>query len=114
MFIVKLTVECDHEESVKEHEESSIMDEDGSDIKKKRKRAKNSDLDGDEPAKGKKNTKRKKALKSKPFPLYSDFLILCPWLCKIIQLTVFSLGTVKEEGTTQEGEASEDLQKAEK
>ncbi|MCJ8746931.1 hypothetical protein PDJAM_G00147480 [Pangasius djambal] len=78
-------VVCDHEESVSEHEESSIRDEDGSATKKKRKRAKNSDLDVDEPAKGKKNTKRKKALKS----------------------------TVEEEGTAEVGEASADLQEAE-
>ncbi|XP_034155230.2 transcription factor TFIIIB component B'' homolog isoform X1 [Pangasianodon hypophthalmus] len=78
-------VVCDHEESVSEHEESSIRDEDGSATKKKRKRAKNSDLDVDEPAKGKKNTKRKKALKS----------------------------TVEEEGTAEEGEASAALQEAE-
>lgn len=67
---MKLTV--DHEESVGEHEESSTVDADGSATKKKRKRAKTSDLDGDEPAKGKRNTKRKKALKSKPFLLYSE------------------------------------------
>ncbi|MCI4392707.1 hypothetical protein PGIGA_G00148940 [Pangasianodon gigas] len=76
-------VVCDQEESVSEHEESSIRDEDGSATKKKRKRAKNSDLDVDEPAKGKKNTKRKKAPK------------------------------IEEEGTAEEGEASAALQEAE-
>lgn len=81
---MKLTVVCDHEESVSEHEESCIMDEDGSATKKKRKRTKNSDLDGDESAKEEKNTKRKKALKSKPFPLYSVFLILYSWLFNLL------------------------------
>lgn len=61
-----LTV-CDHAEPDGQHEESSIVDEEGPATKKKRKRARNSDLDGDEPVKGKKNAKRKKALKGKPF-----------------------------------------------
>lgn len=57
---------CDHEEPDGQHEDS-IVDEEGPATKKKRKRAKNSDLDGDEPVKGRKNAKRKKALKGKPF-----------------------------------------------
>lgn len=69
---MQLIVVCGQDQSAGEHEASSIMDEDGSATKKKRKRAKISDLDGDEPAKGGKNTKHKKALKSKPFPLYSE------------------------------------------
>lgn len=68
LFII---VVCNHEESVVEHEQSSIMDEDVSATKKKRKQAKNIDLYGDEPAK--KKTKKKKApKKSTLFPLCSE------------------------------------------
>lgn len=76
--MMKLTVDllicfldCDHEESFSQHEESSVDNEEDSAIPQKRKQVKNSDLDGNEPVKGKKTTKRKKALKSKPFPFYS-------------------------------------------
>lgn len=62
------------------------MDKDVSATKKKRKGLENSDLDGDEAAKGKKNTKRKTGLKkSKPFPLYAEMsLSLYVWLCTVL------------------------------
>ncbi|XP_047675083.1 transcription factor TFIIIB component B'' homolog isoform X2 [Tachysurus fulvidraco] len=76
-------------ESLSQHEESSVDNEEDSAIPQKKKRVKNSDLDGNEPVKGKKTTKRKKAPK------------------------MFSFGTVEEEGTAEGGDASAGLQEAE-
>lgn len=110
--MIKLTVISDNEESNGEHEASSIMDEDGSTTKKKRKRAEKSDLNEDETTKRKKNTKRKKALKSKLFLLRPSLPIA---LFMDLLAYNFSLGTVEEDDTAEEGEgALEDLQEAKK